>query len=61
MIELLRLAGHARFRRICLDVLAEFAAAQALYRTLGFLPAPPVSFNPTPGTLFLGLDLPPPP
>lgn len=59
--QLLRLARQAGYRRICLDVLAEFTAAQALYRTLGFLPAPPVSFNPTPGALFLGLDLPPPP
>ncbi len=60
VLQLLRLAEQAGYRRICLDVLAEFTTAQALYRTLGFLPAPPVSFNPMPGTLFLGLDLPSP-
>ncbi len=49
-----RLAGYAEMR---LDVLAEFAAAQALYGQLGFVPAAPVAFNPVPGTRFLGLAL----
>ena len=40
-----------------LDVLAEFEQARALYRSLGFVAADPVSFNPLPGTDFLGLKL----
>lgn len=55
-----RLLGEARaagYVRICLDVLPEFVAAQRLYAALGFRPAPAVSFNPVPGTQFLGLDL----
>ena len=49
-----RTAGYAEMR---LDVLAEFAAAQALYADLGFVEAPPVVHNPIPGTRFLGLTL----
>ena len=49
-----RMAGYSR---ICLDVLPEFTAAQKLYESLGFVPAPPVSFNPVPGTRFLALML----
>lgn len=45
------------YSRICLDVLPEFTAAQQLYASLGFEPAPPVSFNPVPGTKFLALAL----
>lgn len=52
-----RAAGYAR---ICLDVLPEFTAAQAIYQSLGFVPAPPVAVNPVVGTQFLGLDLFPP-
>lgn len=37
--------------------LPEFAAASQLYGSLGFTPAPPVAFNPVPGTAFLGRDL----
>lgn len=50
-------AKTAGYSRICLDVLPEFTAAQALYASLGFQPAPPVSFNPVPGTRFLALAL----
>jgi putative acetyltransferase len=49
-----RAVGYAR---ICLDVLPEFKVAQKLYESLGFAAAPPVTFNPVPGTRFLGLDL----
>lgn len=49
-----RAAGYAR---ICLDVLPEFEAARRLYASLGFVEAPPVTFNPVPGTKFLGMDL----
>ena len=50
-------AKTAGYSRICLDVLPEFTAAHALYASLGFQPAPPVSFNPVPGTQFLALAL----
>lgn len=49
-----RAAGYAR---MCLDVLPEFSAAQQIYAALGFTDAPPVTFNPVPGTRFLALDL----
>jgi RimJ/RimL family protein N-acetyltransferase len=52
-------ARRLGYQRVCLDVLPEFTAAQALYRSLGFVPAAPVSFNPVPGTQFLALTLPP--
>jgi hypothetical protein len=42
---------------MCLDVLPEFKAAQQLYASLGFTPAPAVTFNPVPGTLFLARAL----
>lgn len=47
----------AGYRRICLDVLPEFEAARRLYESLGFVPAPPVTFNPVAGARFLGMDL----
>ncbi len=47
----------AGYRRICLDVLPEFETARRLYESLGFVPAPPVTFNPVAGTRFLGMDL----
>lgn len=54
LIDGARAAGYAR---ICLDVLPEFVAAQGLYAALGFVPAPPVSHNPVPGTRFLARSL----
>lgn len=54
LIDEARGAGYAEMR---LDVLAEFRSAQRLYRALGFAPADPVTVNPLPGTLFLGLKL----
>lgn len=54
LIEEAREAGYAEMR---LDVLAEFAQAKVLYRRVGFVSAAPVSFNPLPGTAFLGLKL----
>ncbi len=44
--------GYVEMR---LDVLAEFEKARAIYESLGFAPADPISFNPLPGTSFLGL------
>lgn len=49
-----RIVGYREMR---LDVMEEFVAARALYRDFGFLPATPISFNPTPGASFLGLRL----
>lgn len=55
--RMIREARKAAYSTMCLDVLPEFAAARRLYATLGFMPAPPVSYNPVPGTAFLALDL----
>jgi hypothetical protein len=49
-----RSIGYAEMR---LDVLAEFVQAKKLYAAFGFVPAEPISFNPLPGTEFLGLRL----
>ncbi|PWB18815.1 MULTISPECIES: GNAT family N-acetyltransferase [Comamonas] len=51
--QMLQEARAAGYQRMALDVLPEFVAAQALYRDLGFVDAPPVSVNPVPGTAFL--------
>lgn len=55
--RLLEDAKGAGYARMCLDVLPEFKAAQQLYASLGFTPAPAVTFNPVPGTLFLARAL----
>lgn len=49
-----RAAGYAH---ICLDTLPAMAAAQSLYRRLGFVPVEPYVFNPIPGARFLALEL----
>ncbi|MFT3813089.1 MAG: GNAT family N-acetyltransferase [Acidovorax sp.] len=54
--SMLREARAADYRRMCLDVLPEFVAAQRLYASLGFVDAEPVSHNPVPGTRFLALE-----
>jgi len=55
--RILEEARAAGYTRMCLDVLPEFAAAQSIYAAFGFTDAPPVTFNPVPGTRFLALDL----
>jgi GNAT superfamily N-acetyltransferase len=55
--ELIARARRAGYREMRLDVLQEFERAQQLYHDLGFRDAEPVSFNPLPGTRFLGLSL----
>jgi putative acetyltransferase len=45
------------YRWLCLDVLAEFQAAQALYTDLGFIDGPARTFNPVPGTRFMSRAL----
>ena len=50
-------ARNAGYHELRLDVLPEFTAARALYASLGFQPAAPISHNPIQGTAFLGLNL----
>ena len=52
-----REAKEAGYSRICLDTLPTMISAQALYRSLGFVPIAPYVFNPVPGTQFLGRNL----
>lgn len=54
VISAARDLGYAEMR---LDVLAEFVEARQLYAAFGFVAAEPISFNPIPGTDFLGLRL----
>lgn len=54
VISAARDLGYSEMR---LDVLAEFVQARQLYAAFGFVPAQPISFNPIPGTDFLGLRL----
>lgn len=55
--QLILEARDAGYEELRLDVLEEFHQARELYHQLGFEPADPVSFNPVPGTAFLGLKL----
>ncbi len=47
----------AGYTRICLDTMPAMAAAQQLYRAMGFQAIEPYVFNPVPGALFLALTL----
>ncbi len=53
----IREARAIGYRRMVLDTLPSMSAAQALYRSLGFVAVAPYTHNPVPGTLFLALDL----
>jgi len=55
--HLIAKAKDAGYDEMRLDVRAEFTHARRLYAELGFGPAEPISFNPLPGTAFLGLKL----
>ncbi|MCW4630829.1 MULTISPECIES: GNAT family N-acetyltransferase [Marinomonas] len=55
--RLMECAKQHGYQRMCLDVLADFDTARRLYVRLGFEPCDPVSYNPIPGTHFLGCDL----
>jgi GNAT superfamily N-acetyltransferase len=57
VVRMLGVARAAGYSRMCLDVLPEFVAAQRLYESLGFLPAPAVTHNPVPGTKFMAIEL----
>ena len=54
---LIEQARRLGYREMCLDTLPSMAAAQDLYRSMGFVPI--AAYYPTliAGTLFLGLDL----
>ena len=54
VIDEARKMGYLRMR---LDTLASMTEANALYRSLGFLPISPYRHNPIPGALFLELEL----
>ncbi len=55
--SMIREARQAGYATMYLDVLPEFGAARQLYRSLGFVPARAVSYNPVEGTAFLALAL----
>ncbi|NVK73298.1 MAG: GNAT family N-acetyltransferase [Oceanospirillaceae bacterium] len=55
--NLMEIAKENGYQRMCLDVLADFETARRLYVRLGFEPCDPVSYNPIPGTHFLGRNL----
>ena len=53
-LDLARTAGYQRIR---LDTLPTMAAAQVLYRRLGFREVAPYRLNPIPGALYMELEL----
>ena len=58
LAEAMIVEARARgYRRMLLDTVPEMAAAQALYRSLGFRETQPYRHNPVPGAVFLELAL----
>ncbi|SBS40260.1 putative N-acetyltransferase YsnE [Marinomonas spartinae] len=55
--QLIQYAKESGYQRMCLDVLEKFESARRLYGQLGFKLCDPVSYNPIPGTHFLGRNL----
>lgn len=54
---LIAAARAGGYRCMRLDTQQDFAAAVALYRSLGFVETPRYNDNPLPGALFMALDL----
>jgi GNAT superfamily N-acetyltransferase len=50
-------ARTAGYRRVLLDTLPSMTEAAALYRSFGFVEAPPYYTNPIAGSLYLALEL----
>lgn len=55
--SVIRAARAAGYRKLRLDTLPSMAAAQSLYRRLGFVEIPPYNDKHLPGTRFFALDL----
>jgi putative acetyltransferase len=55
--EALAAAGEVGYRRVRLDTLPSMAAAQALYRSLGFRETDAYTVNPVQGATFMALEL----
>lgn len=57
MARLIEEARAAGYRRICGDTFATMDTALAMYRRMGFVEVGPYSPDPTPGAIYLQLDL----
>lgn len=57
MAKLVESARTIGYRKLYGDTLPSMSAAAALYERLGFHPTGPYSENPTPGAIYLELDL----